>query len=131
MIAYIAAPFAAASPDERARNVARARLLGRALLCARDMAYACIHVAERRSLSIRTMALLALVERQPTSRCVVVAILDDDGTMSDETATQADEYERALRGPTESRTWAGWRAVLDIDSLGLAADWDALAGGAP
>lgn len=126
MIAYIAAPYAAPTHAERARNVARARLLGRALLYARGMAYACIHALERRLLGVRTMALLALVEREPASRCTVVAILDDDGTMSDEAAIQADEYERALGGPVEARTWREWRAVLDIDELGIAREWDAL-----
>ena len=145
MIAYIAAPYAAPSPPESARNVARACLLARALLLRRGWScivpHPAIHAgaygddadpAQREAGTRATRDLVGAVAEAGGSMAALARDPSDDTPpglrlLSPGTCQEAMDFFEATGRRAETRTWAEWRAVLDVDGLGLAGGWDALA----
>ena len=143
MIAYIAAPYAAPSPDERTLNVARACSLARALMLRRGWscivphpaihagAYSDDAIPEQREVGMRATieqvemvaqvgGALVAIARDPTADIPTGVHLLSPGTTAEVMA-----FQEACDRRAETRTWREWRAVLDIDGLGLAPEWDA------
>ena len=144
MIAYIAAPYAAPSLHERSLNVARACLLARALLLRRGWSCIVPHPAihagaygddtspEQREAGMRsTLEQVEMVARVGGALVAIARDPTDDiptgvHFLSPGTSAEVMAYQEACDRRAETRTWREWRAVLDIDGLGIAREWDVL-----
>ena len=141
MIAYIAAPYAAPSPSERARNVARACLLARAIFLRRGWScivpHPAIHAgaygddADPAQRMVGSEATLEQVRMVAEREGALVAISGEGGGLSAGQRAEIEEYSDGKWRRAEVHSWRNWRAILTIDDLGLGPEWDALTRDAP